>query len=108
MEILQFFGKYPIPTSVVSTIFVMWAISKFVFPYLGGISDWFMRSKDAQIKDLTIRLTALESNYTELSNKLNKTEARENQMLGLLRGLSYQLKTVGVDVDAEIDKIINP
>lgn len=106
MNMIEVLDKYPVPISVVVTILIMWALSKFIFPHLGKLGSWFSKSKDQQIEELQARLTRLEVNYSEMSDKLNKSEARENQMLGLLRGLGYQLKTVGVDVDAEIEKII--
>lgn len=103
----QLFEHYPIPTYIVSSILLLWALSKFFFPHLPSLSDVFFKTKDSQINDLKQRLLTLENECNKIKIQLNISEQRENQLLGLIRGLSFQLRMHGVDIDEEIDKIIN-
>lgn len=107
MDVTNVLDQYPIPLSVVTTIVILWSLNKYIFPNLPVLKKVFTANKEHEIKELKERLSNLEDACNEIKEKLENTSKRENRLLGLISGLSLQLKPLGIDIQPEVDKVLN-
>ncbi len=104
-ELIKILNNYPVPTSVVTTILIIAALSKFVFPHASSAINWINKPKEEQITNLAKRIEELDIKYAALEEKLRATEqelaktaARENQLLGGQKEIVSNQDSIRIEV----------
>jgi len=112
----KFWTDYQLPISVITGMFILWGLSTYLFPHLPSFSKWLAKDKDARMIDMQRQIVELKTSVDTLQEKYDELKAENehiraesvewqaafNRLFGTVKGLSYQLKSLDIDIEPEL------